>query len=83
MRNRINLSRSNYKEPYIRQPCTNARLAESRTAEGRRQTRIEWGGSQRKEEETNEIKGTEIEQHALEEESGWIKGERDACERDV
>lgn len=30
MRNRINLSRGNYKEPYIRQPATRSRLSPTR-----------------------------------------------------
>lgn len=74
MRNRINLSRSNYKEPYIRQSCTNARAGriancgrakvdKDREGEGGRRV------DRKKERRLNEIKGTEIEQHASEEEN--------------
>jgi len=45
-----------------------------------------WRGNQWKEEKTNEIKGMEIEQHALKEENGIerrrIKEEGIACERE-
>lgn len=46
MRNRINLSRGNYKKPYIRQPVTSAALPELRN-EGGGETKLSTAGQGR------------------------------------
>lgn len=75
MRNRINLSRGNYKKPYIKQPeYEPTGLAESRTAEKREKKRKT--ESQRKEEETSGIRETEMERsERIEEDENASEGE--------
>lgn len=71
VRNRINLLRGNYKEPYIKQPeYEPAGLAESRTAEKERGR----DRSEQKEEEISDIKEIGIER------SKGIEEDGNACE---
>lgn len=48
VRNRINLSRGNYKEPYIRKPATSVALADLRNAEQRRERKLSRGWERQK-----------------------------------